>query len=276
MNEEIKKYVTGERSRGMNDESIKAALLASGWNEADVDMVLREPTPVPEPRNQSPTDASFYGKWSFAAFFGTWVWLFINKQKKMGAKFFFFWLALIFANAAPWLGIAHFSDISSTTQGLQLVWFGFSVWLGVKGREIVWKSGVWDTPEIFEQQQKKANTWVTVYVVTFMVASFLAAGMLFQPYIDDPKLLEGRVKAEILQKAQSSDPTLDVGEFDEGYAAGIADGALAGGTAKVSAEKTKSYRTGYNNGFAVSCMRIQKNDAICVKQILSGSESTAE
>lgn len=207
-------------------------------------------------------------KWSFAAFFGTWVWLFVNKQTKLGIKFLLFWIVLIFLNTAPWLGIARFVDISSETQALQLVWLGVSVWLGIKGRDIVWQSGVWQTPEIYEQQQKRASKWVVGYGVFLLVASPVFFGFILKPYIDNPGLLDERIREEMLQEARSGNPSLNTTEFNEGYSAGVSDGAITNMTPKTNATKTSSYQDGYRYGYMVSCIKEHNDEVYCLKQTL--------
>lgn len=229
--------------------------------------------------NQTQQPAQPSRKWSFAAFFGTWVWLFANKQTKMGTAFLLFWIVLVFLNIAPLVGInmAEFIYVPSATQVLHLAWFGFSIWLGIRGREIVWKSGVWQTAEIYEQQQKKAGWWVVAYFVTLLLLGVLLVGFLAKSFIDsaksyadNPELLENRAREEMLQDARIGNPGLDEAEFNEGYASGMADGAVFEATAKLNPAKTSSYQEGYWYGYMISCMNEHDNEIYCLEQAMLG------
>ena len=47
MNQEIERYVRDERSRGVEEESIRHALIAKGWEYALVDEIITEIRPGP-------------------------------------------------------------------------------------------------------------------------------------------------------------------------------------------------------------------------------------
>jgi hypothetical protein len=48
---------------------------------------------------------------------------------------------------------------------------GVAVWLGIKGREIAWQNGAWESVEHFNRVQKKWSQWA----VGLLVAAILIA-----------------------------------------------------------------------------------------------------
>jgi uncharacterized membrane protein YhaH (DUF805 family) len=74
-NEEIQKYIAGERARGVRDEDIKKELLSKGWKEEDVNRALSSTTAI-QPKNiyvggmfTGRLDKKQYLKITLAAFF---------------------------------------------------------------------------------------------------------------------------------------------------------------------------------------------------------------
>ena len=155
------------------------------------------------PLNTPVQNIDFIRKWSWSAFLGTWVFLFANKQYKLGVKFLLFFLVINFLSYAPWLGITSFAAIGSASSTLRLVFLGCSVWLGIRGQEIVWKSGVWQNQEEFLRKQKFAGKLVALYFIALLVVSLVAFGLILKPYIDNPNLVDQKVMSEALIKAQS-------------------------------------------------------------------------
>lgn len=96
----------------------------------------------------SDNDHKYIKGWSWGAFFGSWIFLFVNKQKKLGWKILGLFILIQLIRNVP-----MFATLGQIGGTLGLVYFGISVWLGVRGREIVWGSGIYASVEEF---QKKA------------------------------------------------------------------------------------------------------------------------
>ena len=61
-NTSITQYITTERARGVSDPDIRAALLASGWNEALVNEAFGTPVPEELPASTSALSRMFSGR----------------------------------------------------------------------------------------------------------------------------------------------------------------------------------------------------------------------
>lgn len=268
-NTNLTEYINKMRAGGNSDESIAQSLRENGWDEATISNLFTPKTnQMSSPENNPVPVSSNISKWSTAAFFGTWVWLFYHKQNKMATKFFLFWLALFFINLLPWITSTSLADIASNLQTLQIVYLGFSIWLGIKGREIVWNSGVYQSVDAFKEGQKNVVKWVVGYVMIFFIGSLIIMGLVMKPYIDDPSLLDQRIREEVYQEAQSNNSSLNATEFYQGYDTGLAEG-ITNDNPKVNPTKTSSYREGYRYGYMISCIRKYDNEAVCLEKALS-------
>ena len=78
INNTIVEYISTERARGVRDEDIRAALLASKWAEADVNEAFGLPTTasVPEVPHVAPAFSSDYMKSLFSGRIGRWHYFF--------------------------------------------------------------------------------------------------------------------------------------------------------------------------------------------------------
>lgn len=86
--------------------------------------------------------------WSWGAFLLNWIWAIGNRT----------WIGLL--ALVPYLGI------------------GIAIWLGIKGREMAWKNGRWDSVEHFNRVQRKWSLWGVSITISVAVISFLASIML--------------------------------------------------------------------------------------------------
>jgi hypothetical protein len=198
---------------------------------------------------------------------GTWVFCFANKQYKLGTKFLLFFLVLNFLLYAPWLGITNFSTIGSAGDTLRLVFLGFSIWLGIRGQEIVWKSGVWQTQEEFMRKQKFAAKLVAVYFITLLVISLVSFGLLLKPYIQNPELIDQKIMSEALIEARKTNPDINTTEFESGYKMGINNGQNIEAQKTFVANQSSSYQNGYRYGYIISCVK-KNTQEVCLKKIL--------
>ena len=217
--------------------------------------------------NDMAQDNNFVKKWSWSAFLGTWVFCFANKQYKLGVKFLLFFLVLNFLSYAPWLGITSFATIGSAGSTLRLVFLGFSIWLGIRGQEIVWKSGVWQTQERFLTKQKFAGKLVVVYIIALLVISAVSFGLVLKPYIQNPELFDQKIMSEALTEARKSSPDINTVEFEGGYKIGIKDGQNIEVQKSFVGNQSGSYQNGYRYGYTVSCAA-KNNQDVCLKKLL--------
>ncbi|MBB5608434.1 MULTISPECIES: hypothetical protein [unclassified Janthinobacterium] len=81
--------------------------------------------------------------WSWGAFLLNWVWAIGNRT----------WIGLF--SLLPYVG------------------FGFAIWLGIKGREMAWKNGQWQSVEHFNRVQKKWSQWGIGISIAFGMISML-------------------------------------------------------------------------------------------------------
>jgi hypothetical protein len=83
--------------------------------------------------------------WSWGAFLLNWIWAIFNKT----------WIGLLCF--VPYLGLI------------------FSIYLGIKGRELAWRNKRWDDLEHFNRVQRKWSIWGLALVIGAVVIGILAA-----------------------------------------------------------------------------------------------------
>jgi hypothetical protein len=83
--------------------------------------------------------------WSWGAFLLNWVWA-------VGNRTWWGLLALV-----PYVGLV------------------VAIWLGIKGREMAWKNGSWDSVEHFNRVQKKWSQWAVGLMLAAVLIGILAA-----------------------------------------------------------------------------------------------------
>lgn len=216
----------------------------------------------------SETEEKYIKGWSWGAFFGSWVFLFINKQYKLGWKILIVFIVNMFLQFAPWLEVMSLKDIDTYSSGLKIVYLGVGIWLGVRGREMVWKSGVYASVVEFQQKQKLVTKINILVIVMTMVASVFLMFSLVKPYMGNPELLDQKVMQEALISAKGNDSSLNDDEFKQGYQKGMTDSRNTAGATSFVADKTSSYRLGYQYGYMVYCMKALNNQSVCLKKVM--------
>ncbi|MES2888300.1 MAG: hypothetical protein V4739_09855 [Pseudomonadota bacterium] len=83
--------------------------------------------------------------WSWGAFLLNWIWAVFNKT----------WIGLLCL--VPYVGLV------------------FSIYLGIKGRELAWKNKRWDSIEHFNRVQKRWTVWALVLFLGLIGIGILAA-----------------------------------------------------------------------------------------------------
>jgi Tfp pilus assembly major pilin PilA len=83
--------------------------------------------------------------WSWGAFLLNWIWAIGNRV----------WIGLIVL--IPFIG------------------FFAAIWLGIKGRELAWKSRQWESVEHFQRVQRKWSQWALGLMLIFPIIGILAA-----------------------------------------------------------------------------------------------------
>lgn len=87
--------------------------------------------------------------WSWGAFLLSWIWAIGNKT----------WIGVL--AIVPYIG------------------FLFSIYLGIKGRELAWQNKRWDSIEHFQNVQKKWSFWGVLVFATIFILGF--GGAIFIP-----------------------------------------------------------------------------------------------
>lgn len=206
--------------------------------------------------------------WSWGAFFGSWVFLFINKQTKLAWKILVVFIVNIFLQFAPWLDVMSLKDIDTYSSALKIVYLGIGIWLGIRGREMVWKSGTYASVQEFQLKQKLVTKINILVIVVTMIGSGFMMYSLVKPYMANPELVDQKVMQEAFADARTRNTNLNDAEFMQGYQAGRIDGENVKLTTSFIADKTSSYQMGYQYGFVVYCMKITNDNASCVKKIM--------
>ena len=83
--------------------------------------------------------------WSWGAFLLNWIWAIANRT---------------------WIGLLCF---------IPYIGFLFSIYLGVKGRELAWRNKRWDSLEHFNRVQRRWSVWGLIIVVGIAGIGIIAA-----------------------------------------------------------------------------------------------------
>lgn len=210
----------------------------------------------------SEQDSKFIKGWSCGAFFGSWIFLFVNKQKKLGWKILGLFILIQLIRNVP-----MFATLGQIGGTLGLVYFGISVWLGVRGREIVWGSGVYASVEEFQKKQSLVTKLNIMYIIALIALGGYLLFSTFGQYVKNPALLDQQIMQQALVKAKTSHPDINDSEFEQGYKKGMGEGKTDILPSFV-ADQTSSYQTGYMSGYIVACMEIHNDQMLCMKKIL--------
>ncbi|WP_444916892.1 hypothetical protein [Microbulbifer sp. JMSA003] len=90
--------------------------------------------------------------WSWGAFFFSWIWAIFNKT-------YIGLLALV-----PYIG------------------FIFSIYLGIKGRELAWRNKQWESIEHFNSVQRKWSIWGVCFLLIAIVG--IVAAVALPAYVE--------------------------------------------------------------------------------------------
>lgn len=117
--------------------------------------------------------------WSWGAFLLNWVWAVGNRT----------WIGLL--ALIPYVG------------------FGIAIWLGIKGREMAWKNGQWESVEHFNRVQKKWSQWgvgILIACCAVGVVLGIAAPMYMSRHHDSAEDQLNAEMASILASTNDSRP----------------------------------------------------------------------
>ncbi len=207
--------------------------------------------------------------WSWGGFFGSWIFLFINKQTKLASKILFLFFVVNFVRYAPWMNIISIQSANEYGNALNLVYFGLSIWIGLKGREMVWNSGIYTSIADFQLKQKLVSKLNVVFIISMMVVSTMLTLSFAKPYINNPELLDQKIMQGAFEEARSNNLNLDEGEFNTGYTQGMTDGKNTATSSSFISDKTTAYQSGYRYGYMVSCMKVTNNQSVCAEKVIT-------
>ena len=211
----------------------------------------------------SEKDDKYIKGWSWGAFFGSWIFLFVNKQKKLGWKILALFVFIQLFNYVPIIA-AQANGFGKT---LGIIYLGVGIWLGIRGREMVWKSGVYSSVEEFQKKQSLVTKLTVAYIIVMISLSIYSFVSIAGKYISHPEILDQQVMEQALIKAKSSNSNINDSEFRQGYQKGMTDGK-ADVAQSFTADQTSSYQDGYRYGYGVACMTIHNDQTICLKKLL--------
>ena len=211
----------------------------------------------------SEQDDKYVKGWSWGAFFGSWIFLFVNKQKKLGWKIFGLFVLIQLCTYVPVISAAA-HDFSRT---LSLIYFGVGIWVAVRGREMVWKSGVYSSVEQFRARQPLVTKLNVLFVVVAIGFSIYSLYYFFGPAIKHPELIDQQIMQQALVKEKSTNANVSDIDFTQGYTLGFADGKVQANHS-LTADHNTSYQDGYNYGYGIGCMKIYNNQGLCLNKML--------
>ena len=114
--------------------------------------------------------------WSWGAFLLNWIWAIGNRT----------WIGLL--ALIPYVGI------------------GVAIWLGIKGREMAWKNGEWQSVEHFNLVQRKWSQWGIGLTLVIGVISLLLSFALLVSWSKDMKRVDASTVDTLLAAAETSSP----------------------------------------------------------------------
>jgi len=215
-----------------------------------------------EINNNPEANDKYIRGWSWFAFLGSWIYLFVHKQKKMAWKFFIFFIITQLIDYVPLIKLQakNFGFI------LGLIYLGYTIWLGVRGRELVWKSGVYTSIEEFKKRQKFAAKLIISFMVVMIIINIFIAALNMSKLISTPEAINQKIEEQALLKAKANDSSVNDIEFSQGYQKGGVEGKSDIAPSFI-ADQTTSFKIGYQYGYIVSCMQLRNDQNICVNKL---------
>jgi len=210
----------------------------------------------------SEKDEKYIRGWSWGAFFGSWIFLFVNKQHKLGLKFLALAIITGLFNNIPIL-ILHSKGFRGL---LALISLGLTIWLAIRGREIVWKSGVYSSVEEFRKKQSLVTKLILALFIIMITFIFFTATSSTLRNIRNPEPTNEQIMKKALSAAIVDNGHIEEIEFTQGYEAGMIDGKTNTSTSFIS-NQTSSYQIGYQYGFQVACVQIYDNNEFCLRRL---------
>ena len=89
------------------------------------------------------------------------------------------------------------------------VGIGVAIWLGLKGREMAWKNGKWQSVEHFKLVQRRWSQWAIGISLVVGVTSMLLAIALLVSWSKDMKRVDARTADTQLAAAEIQSPAAE-------------------------------------------------------------------
>lgn len=214
----------------------------------------------------SEVDSKYIKGWSLGAFLGPWIFLFVHKQNKIAWKFLVCFILIQIINLVPIIK-AQAGNLGSI---LSFIYFGYSIWLGIKGREIVWDSKVYNSIEEFKKKRSLIINLVILNIIVVFGLTIYPILSAVAPIVKNPQMMSQNIEQQAFNSAKSKNPNINEIEFKAGYQKGNTDGKINTNLSFIS-DQTSSYQDGYKYGFMVSCMEVNNNQNLCFKKALGTS-----
>ena len=233
------------------------------------------------PAGMTVDDTKYTKGWSWGGFFAPWIFMFVHKQKKLG------WL-IVLMPIAVW-AINFWSIFSKSGNaglvkglGVLAMLIGLtrlivSIVVGINGRSMVWKKGVYTSVDAMKKRSKFGGTLTIVYVIVAVIIGFAlitlnAAKTIAQKSHEISAaatsatagtIVTDDVMHEALADAKIKYPMITDADFIRGYMIGTVYGADSTLAPKSIQNETPSFAVGYSYGFGVSCMQKYDDKATC-------------
>lgn len=215
-------------------------------------------------------ELKYIKSWSWGGFFVPWIFLFINKQKKLAWKILILFVLIQIVSFLPFFNISGTSlSMIGNLKFLNIIYFGVCIWIGVRGREMVWDNKVYPSVEELKTKQKSVTKFNWIFLLSFWIICMALYMSFAVKYIQNPAALENQIMEMALSDAKSKDINLNQDEFKAGYSfATSTDIEISTSTKVMLFSKTDSYRKGFLYSYSIFCMDKYDNEMACTKKIL--------
>lgn len=204
----------------------------------------------------SEKDDKYIRGWSWGAFFNPWIFCFVNKQNKMAWKIILFIFLGILLKYIPIFATYY----QYWGQLFGLLFLIIAIWLGIRGRERVWKSEVYLTVEQFQKKQLLVTKLNIIYIIITIFLSFYFVVSFAGKYV-------ANVEQNALVGARKDNPSINEVEFSQGFKKGKLDGS-ADLTQSFATDKSLSYQEGQKYGYVVACIDLHHDKVLCYNRAL--------
>ncbi|MFA6427991.1 MAG: hypothetical protein WCW02_00405 [Candidatus Buchananbacteria bacterium] len=214
----------------------------------------------------------YIDSWSWAGFFGSFVYAFGNRLKNWGLGLIFLCIVEMIFFILPYLDKNLAASLAMSKSMFSLIGLVAAIYLGIKGRKLAWQKGAWSSFAEFQVRQQKIIKYIWLYLILMFIVGIIIGGVAV--YSQFGAVLKGADKMSLEEEAkvmvsyiEAQGRTVEDKEiFKTAYIIGRTEGGLLKATSTVPVVVKVDYVAGYASGYAVGCSKLKPPIPDCEKR----------